>query len=129
MKNGGLVLSFLELSFSSISSNLSHKRWEIYACYKLQRHKIRCQLCISKLIISANDHCPQALNDQFIDLYSYPVMNAFFQIIYLLCSQNSGIIIPANVTGKYSKCSFRIRRWQRYCLYNLVPFRFSSYMC
>ena len=27
-----------------------------------------------------------------------------------------GIMIPVNATGKYSKSSFKIRRWQRYCL-------------
>ena len=37
---------------------------------------------------------------------------------------HSDFIIPVNVTGKYSKSSFKIRRWQRYCLHNLVPFRF-----
>ena len=52
---------------------------------------------------------------------------------YLLWLKNSGyiysdIITPVNVTGKYSKSSFKIRRWQRYCLHNLAPFRFSLYM-
>ena len=50
------------------------------------------------------------------------------KIVYLLWLQNSGIIIPVNITGKYSKSSFKIRRWQRYCLHNLAPFRFSLYM-
>ena len=55
------------------------------------------------------------------------------KIVYLLWLQNSGyiysgIIIPVNVTGKYSKNSFKIRRWQRYYLYNLAPFRFWLHM-
>ena len=33
-------------------------------------------------------------------------------------------IIPINVRGKYSKSNFKIRRWQRYCLHNMAPFRF-----
>ena len=46
------------------------------------------------------------------------------KIVYLLRLQNSDyihsdIIIPDNVRGKYSKSSFKIRRWQRYCLHNL----------
>ena len=54
-------------------------------------------------------------------------------MVYLLMLQNSGytysgIIIPDNITGKYSESSFKIRRWQRYCLHNLSPFRFSLYM-
>ena len=32
------------------------------------------------------------------------------------------------VTVKYSKSSFKIRCWQRYCLHNLTPFRFSAYI-
>ena len=53
-----------------------------------------------------------------------------FKVTDLLNSPRiySGIIIPVNVTGKYSKSSFKIRRWQRYCLHNLAPFRFSLYM-
>ena len=46
------------------------------------------------------------------------------KIVHLLWLKNSGytyygIIIPVNVTGKYSKSSFKISRWQRYCLHNL----------
>ena len=40
----------------------------------------------------------------------------------------SGIIIPVNVTGKYSQSNFKIRRWQRCCLHNLAAFRFSLCM-
>ena len=61
------------------------------------------------------------------------LVNFTRKIVYLLWLQNSGyiysgIIIPVNVRGKYSKSSFTIRRWQHYCLHNLVPFRFSLYM-
>ena len=43
------------------------------------------------------------------------LVNFTGKIVYLLCLQNdgyiySGIIIPVNVTGKYSKSSFKIRR-------------------
>ena len=49
------------------------------------------------------------------------LVNITRKIVYLLWLQNSGyiysgIIIPVNVTGKYSKSSFKICRWQRYCL-------------
>ena len=64
-----------------------------------------------------------------------PLVNFTRKIVYLLWLQNSGyiysdiiIIIPVNVTGKYSKSSFKIRRWQRYCQHNLARFRFSLYM-
>ena len=55
------------------------------------------------------------------------------KIVYLLRLKNfgyifSGMIIPVNVTAKYIKSGFKIRRWHRYCLNNLVPFRFSLYM-
>ena len=56
------------------------------------------------------------------------LVNFTRRIVYLLRLQNSGIIILFNVTGKYSKSSFKIRRWQRYSLHNLAPFRFSLYM-
>ena len=61
------------------------------------------------------------------------LVNFTRKIVYLSWLQNSGyiylgIIIPVNVTGKHSKSSFRIRRWQRYCLNNLVHFCFSLYM-
>ena len=61
------------------------------------------------------------------------LVNFTRKIVYLLWLQNfsyiySGIIIPVNFTGKYSKSSFKIGRWKRYCLYNLAPFRFSLYM-
>ena len=51
------------------------------------------------------------------------------KIANLLLLQNSdyiysGIIIPLNVRGKYSKSSFKIRRWQRYCLHNPGAFSF-----
>ena len=50
------------------------------------------------------------------------------KFVFLLWLQNSGIIIPVNVTEKCSKISFKIRCWQRYCLDNLAPFRFLLYM-
>ena len=54
------------------------------------------------------------------------LVNFTRKIVYLLWLKNSGIIvIPVNVTGKYSNSSFKIRRWQCYCLHNLAPFRFS----
>ena len=61
------------------------------------------------------------------------LVNFTRKIVYLLWLQNSGyiysdIIIPINLTRKYSKNSFKIRRWQRYCLHNLAPFRFSLCM-
>ena len=61
------------------------------------------------------------------------LVNFTRRIVYLLWIRNSGYIYsainnPVNVTGKYSKSSFKIRRWQRYCLHNLAPFRFSLYM-
>ena len=39
----------------------------------------------------------------------------------------SGITISVNVIGKYSKSSFKIRRWQRYCLHSgrLFIFRYT----
>ena len=51
------------------------------------------------------------------------------KIVYLLWLQNSGYIysgiIPVTDTEKYSKSSFKIRRWERYFLHNLTPFCFS----
>ena len=53
------------------------------------------------------------------------LVNFTRKIVYLLWLKNSGYIysgaiIPVNVTRKYSKSSFKIRRWQRYCLHNLA---------
>ena len=61
------------------------------------------------------------------------LVNFARKIVYLLWFQNSGyiysgIIITVDVTGKYSKSSFKIRRWQRCCLDNLAPFCFSLHM-
>ena len=61
------------------------------------------------------------------------LVNSTRNIVYSLWLQNSGyiysgIIIPVNVRGKYSKSSFKIRRWQRYYLHILAPVRFSLYM-
>ena len=61
------------------------------------------------------------------------LVNFTRKIVYLLWLQNPGyiyssIVISVNVTGKYSKSSFKIRRCQRYCLHYLAPFRFSLYM-
>ena len=56
------------------------------------------------------------------------LVNFMRKIGYLLWLQNSSVIILVNVTGKYSESSFKIRRWQRYCLHNLAPFRFSLCM-
>ena len=53
------------------------------------------------------------------------LVNFTRKIVYLLSVQNSGIIIPVNVTGKYSKSSFKIRHWHRSCLHNLAPFPFT----
>ena len=65
--------------------------------------------------------------------FSY-TMNTFLSSVlsYLLWLQNSGyiysgIIIHVNVAEKYSKSSFTIRRWQRYCLHSIAPFRSSLY--
>ena len=46
------------------------------------------------------------------------LINFTRKIVYLLWLQNSGyiysgIIIPVDVTEKYSKSSLKIRRWQR----------------
>ena len=62
------------------------------------------------------------------------LVNFTKKMVCLLWLQNSGytysgIIITVNNTRKYSKSSFKIRRWQRYCLHNLAPFRFSVYTC
>ena len=53
------------------------------------------------------------------------LVNFTRKIVYLLWLQNSGyiysgIILPVNVTGKYSKSSFKIRRY----VHNLTRFRF-----
>ena len=61
------------------------------------------------------------------------LINLTRKIVYLLWLKYSGyiysgIIISVNIRGKYSKSSVKIRRWQRYCLDNLAPFRFSLYM-
>ena len=60
------------------------------------------------------------------------LVNFTKKIVYSLWLKNSvfiysGIIIPVDVTGKYSKSGFEIRRWQRYCLHNLAPYRFSLF--
>ena len=41
------------------------------------------------------------------------LVNFTRKIVNLLWLQNSSIIISLNVTEKYSKSSFKIRRWQR----------------
>ena len=60
------------------------------------------------------------------------LVNFTRRIVYLLWIRNSGYIYsainnPVNVTGKYSKSSFKIRRWQRYCLHSgrLFIFRYT----
>ena len=80
-----------------------------------------------------SNYVPSSSPLQFNHLVDKVLVNFTRKIVYLLWLQNSvyihsGIIIPVNVTEKYSKSSFKIRHWQRYCLHNLAPCRFSLYV-